>query len=254
VSYAWTDKGFNGTTGSGSGSKNGSLSGSGAVNLTGLKLKVAPPPFRDGKPRTAILLVVQGVFDNYDGFIFVPRAFDLFGTAAHVYDASSLGSAGISDQTLYLSSGSGPAMVTAASTSFGSSNVPSVNALATPVSQVSPATAPPSPSGTVVGQPMSVAQANAEANCLTNGCGGASAVGPSGALLVALVGVAVAVVVGTVGVIEWRAYARRQSQKGLVGGYGESWTNGVPPAAALSPPAMEPTDERMLADDPARRP
>ena len=101
---------------------------------------------------------------------------------------------------------------------------------------------------------MSVAQANAEANCLTNGCGGAAATGPSGALLVALVGVAVAVVVGTIGVIEWRSYARRQSQKGLVGGYGESWPNGVPPAAALSPPTMNPNNEQMLADDPNRRP
>jgi hypothetical protein len=101
---------------------------------------------------------------------------------------------------------------------------------------------------------MSVAQANAEANCLTGGCGSTSAPGPSAALLVALVGVAVAVVVATVGVIEWRAYARRLPQKGLVGGYGERWPNGVPPAAAMSPPTMGPTDESKLADDPARRP
>ncbi len=254
VSYSWTDKGFNGTTGSGSGSKAGSLSGSGPVNLTGYKLKIAPPVFSDKKPRTAVVLVVQGVFDNYDGFIFVPHAFDLFGTAAHVYDSTSLGSAAISAETLYVSSGPGGTSVTAASASFGSNDA-SVNALATPVGQVSPATAPPSsPSGTVVGQPMSVAQANAEANCLTNGCGGAAAAGPTGALLVALVGVAVAVVVGTVGVIEWRSYARRQSQKGLVGGYGESWPNGVPPAAAFSPPTMDPNNEQMLADDPNRRP
>lgn len=253
VSYSWTDTGFNGTTGSGSGSKVGGLSATGPVNLTGYKLTVTPPVFRDSKSRTAILLVVQGPFDNYDGFIFVPHAFDLFGTAVHVYDSTALGSAGISAETLYVSSGPGGLGVTAASTTFGTSTQ-SVNALATPVSQVSPAASPSSPSGTVVGQPMSVAQANAEANCLTNGCGGAAAAGPFGALLVALVAVTVAVVVGTVGVIEWRSYARRQSQKGLVGGYGESWPNGVPPAAALSPPTMGPTDGSNLPDDPARRP
>jgi len=253
VSYSWTDTGFNGTTGSGSGSKVGGLSATGPVSLTGYKLTVTPPVFRDSKSRTAILLVVQGPFDNYDGFIFVPHAFDLFGTAVHVYDSTALGSAGISAETLYVSSGPGGLSVTAASTTFGTSTQ-SVNALATPVSQVSPAASPSSPSGTVVGQPMSVAQANAEANCLTNGCGGAAAAGPFGAPLVALVAVAVAVVVGTVGVIEWRSYARRQSQKGLVGGYGESWPNGVPPAAALSPPTMGPTDGSNLPDDPARRP
>src|SRR5271157_2742885 len=117
VSYTWTDKGFNGTTGSGSGSKAGSLSGSGPVNLTGYKLKIAPPVFSDKKPRTAVVLIVQGVFDNYDGFIFVPRAFDLFGIAAHDYDSTSLGSAAISAETLYVSSGPGGTSVTAASTS-----------------------------------------------------------------------------------------------------------------------------------------
>ncbi|MGA8710239.1 MAG: hypothetical protein WB786_03290 [Thermoplasmata archaeon] len=249
VSYSWTDQAFNGTTGSGSGSKAGSLSGSGPVNLTGFKVHLdTTPVFRDGKDRTAIVLVVQGVFDNYDGFIFVPHAFDLFGTAAHDYDATSLGSAGISAQTLYVSSGSNGPSVTAASTSFGA-NDQSVNALATPVSPVAPAAGAPSPSGSVLAQPMSVAAANAEANCLTNGCGGvAAAAGPSDLLLIALVGIAVALVVGTVGVVEWRSYARRQSQKGLVGGYGESWPNGVPPAGAISPPTMGSSDGQNSAD------
>jgi len=255
VSYAWTDQAFNGTTGSGSGSKSGSLSGSGSVNLTGYKVHlVTPPVFHDGKDRTAIVLVVQGVFDNYDGFIFVPHAFDLFGTAAHDYDATSLGSAGISAQTLYVSSGSGGPSVTAASTSFGS-NDQSVNALATPVGEATPAAGTPSPAGSVLAQPMTVAAANAEANCLTNGCGGAAAAaGPGGLLLLAVVGVAIALVVGTVGVIEWRSYARRQSQKGLVGGYGESWPNGVPPASTVAPPTMGPSDGKSPGDDLNRRP
>jgi hypothetical protein len=254
ISYAWTDQGFNGTTGSGSGSKAGSLSGTGPVYVTGSKVRlVTAPVFHDGKDRTAIVLVVQGVFDNYDGFIFVPHAFDMFGTAAHNYDATSLGSAGISAQMLFVSSGPGGPSVTAASTTFGA-NDQSVNALATPVGQVSPAAGSPSPSGQVLAQPMSVAAANAQATCLTKGCGPAAAAAESDVLLIAVIGLAVALAVGTVGVIEWRSYARRQSQKGLVGGYGESWPNGVPPAGAIAPPTMGPSDGKNPGDDLNRQP
>ena len=256
ISYSWTETGFNGTSGSGSGSKVGALNGSGPVYLNGYKVHLmAPPAFHDGKDRTAIVLVVQGVFDTYDGFIFVPHAFDIFGTAAHDYDSASLGSAGISAQTLFVSSGTvGPASVSAASTTFGSDDR-AMNALATPVTQASPAAGAPSPGDSVLAQPMSVPAANAEANCLTNGCGGAAAAaGPGGLLLVAAVGVAVALVVGTVGVIEWRSYARRRSQKGLVGGYGESWPNGVPPAGAVSPPPMGPSGGKDPAEGPNRHP
>src|SRR5208282_150317 len=255
VSYSWADQGFNGTTGSGSGSKAGSLSGTGPVNLTGYKVHIQPQIFHDGKDRTAIILVVQGVFDNYDGFIFVPHDFDLFGTATHDYDATSFGSAGISAETLFVSSGPGGPSVTAASSTFGSNDL-SVSALATPSPQVGPpagSASPASPGETVLGQPMSVSAANAEANCLTNGCGGAAAAGIGGSLLVALVGVAAALVLGTVGVIEWRSYARRQSHKGLVGGYSESWPNGVPPAAAHSP-TMGPSDGKIPEDDIIRQP
>ena len=253
VSYSWNDQGFNGTTASGSGSKSGSLSGTGTVNLTGYKVYlVSEPTFRDHKMRTGVVLEVQGVFDNYDGFIWIPRAFDVFGTAVYDYDPVSLGSAGISSETLYLSSGGpGGFGVTAASTTFGADDV-SVNALASPVSETTPA-ASAAPGGPVLAQPMSVAQANAEANCLKNGCAAASP-GFVGGLLVALVGVAAAVVVGTVGVIEWRSYARRKSRKGLVGGYGESWPNGVPPAAAISPPMMGPSGGSNPPEGPQFRP
>jgi len=253
VSYSWSDQGYNGSTASGSGSKSGSLSGTGAVTLRGMKVYlVSESVFQDHKPRAAIVLQVQGVFDNYDGFLWIPHDFDFFGTAAHDYDSVSMGSAGISAETLYVSSAPGGIGVTAASSTFGGNDA-SVNALATPVSQVTPA-ASVGPSGSVLAQPLSVSQANAESNCLVHGCGGAAAAGPIGGLVVALVGVAVAVVVGTVGVIEWRSYARRQSQKGLVGGYGESWPNGVPPAAALSPPTMNPTDGNLPEDGSNLRP
>ena len=250
VSWNWNDQGFNGTTGSGSGSKVGSLSGTGPVTLTGYKLHlVTPPTFQDGKSRTAVVLVVDGVFDNYDGFIWIPHAFNLFGTAAHGYDSLSFGSAAISAETLYVGTGPGGPSVSAASSTFAS-NDQSVNALASPVAQVAPAAAPAAPGGTVLAPPMSVSQANAEANCLVHGCGSSGAAGFSGALLVAIVGVAVVVIVGTVGVVEWRSYARRRTSKGLVGGYGEGWPNGVPPGAALTPPAVGPSSAYVPPEGP----
>jgi hypothetical protein len=253
VSYSWADQGFNGTSGSGSGSKVGSLSGSGPVSVTGFKVKVDPSVFHDGKNRVGVVLVYEGVFNNYDGFILVPRAFDLFGGAAHVYDSASLGSAAISAETLYLSSGAGGYQITAASSTFGA-NALSANALATPVSQVSPAASQPSPTGTVLAQPMSVAQANAESNCLVHGCSAASSAASMGGLFIALIAAAVVVVVGTVGVIEWRAYSRRRLPTGLVGGYGESWPNGVPPAGAVSPPAANAPEMKDPSGDTNLRP
>lgn len=255
VSYTWAEQGYNGTTASGSGSKYGSLTASGTVTVTGFKgVFIEHPPFVDGQQRTSVVLVFQGPFDNFDGFIFVPHDFDLFGSAGHEYDSASFGSADISAETLYVSPGHGGPRVTAALTNFGA-NDRSMSTLATPTGASGPAASSGSPSAAVLGQPMSVASANAESNCLTNGCGGATAaVGPGGALLVALIGVAVAVVLGTVGVIEWRSYARRRSQTGLVGGYGESWPNGVPPVSAVSAPNMGPSDGARPADDPTRHP
>jgi len=244
VSWSWKDQGFNGTTGSGSGYKTGSLSGTGQVNLTGYKVLVSPPVWSDHKVRVGVILVVQGVFDCYDGLIFVPHAFDLFGSGAHPYDSASLGSAGVSAETLYLSPGPNGPSVTAAASTFGS-NDQSVNTLATPQSGLNTAVGPASPGATVDGQPMTVPAANAEANCLTNGCGGSAGASGLPVGLIVLAGAAAVVVVGTVGVIEWRSYARRHSQKGLVGGYGESWPNGVPPATAQSPPTMGSADGTM---------
>lgn len=254
VSYQWQEMGYNGTTGTGSGTFAGNWTRAGTVSLTGFKLE-AVPVFTDHRTRIAVELVVQGPFDNYDGFVLVPHAFDLFGASAKQYDSMSFGSTSItSAETLYLSSGPNGLEVTAAQTTFGADDS-AIDAEATPTAGASPAAPTQSPGATVTGQPMSVAQAQAESNCLTSGCG-AAAVGPNGLLLVGLVGLVVVAIVGTVGVIEWRSYARRRSQKGLVGGYGESWTNGVPPAGAVpgsvEPPAG-PSNGPSAPEDPNRR-
>jgi hypothetical protein len=239
LNYAWTEQGYNGTMGSGSGSHAGNLTVSGPISVTGYKVQTVTV-FPDHRARTGIVLIVEGPFDVYDGFVLVPHQFDLFGGAAHSYDSMSFGSAQIaSGETLYVSQTASGLGVTAASSSFAGDDQ-AVDALATPSGPTAPAAAS-GPGATVLGAPMSVAQAQAENGCLTNGCGGSAAAGGNGLLLIAVVGLVVAAVVGTVGVVEWRSYARRRTQKGLVGGYGESWANGVPPASSLPGSVQPPT-------------
>jgi len=228
IAWTWGEQGYNGTTRSGSGSANGSLSASGPVSVTGYKVAITHP-FTDGKTRVGIVLIVQGPFDCYDGFILIPHAFDGFGSAATPYGGLSFGSAAISQENLYVSSGSSGPAVTAADQTFGASS--------------GAVSGPSDPSATVDGQPITTAQAQTIDNGLQNTSpASASAPMSSGVLLAVVVGVAIAAVVGTVGVIEWRSYARRKSKGGggLVGGYGESWQNGVPPAAAIPPGAQAP--------------
>jgi hypothetical protein len=253
IAWTWNDQDFNGTTGSGSGSNVGNVSGSALVFLMGYK-EVLLHPFADHMVRVGVLLVIQGPFDCYDGFILVPHGFDLFGGAAHGYDSVGFGSAGISSETLAVSDGpSGPA-VTAAVETFGSTST-AVDGMASPGTGASPA-ATYSPSATVQGQPMSVAQAQSEAQHLTSGAASAAASGLSAGLVALLVALVLLAVLGTVGVIEWRSYARRKSKGGLVGGYGESWPNGVPPASAKLPTAQGPSAPMTgpgPVEDPNRR-
>lgn len=252
VSYTATEQGYNGTTGTHSGDFAGNWTRSGLETVNGFKFQ-AVPVFTDHKTRVGVQLQVQGPFDIYDGFVLVPHAFDPFGAAAQPYASLSFGSASInSAETLYLSSGPHGLAVTAAQTSFGAVDS-GIGALATPTSSATPA-ASSGPGATVTGQPMSVSAAQAEANCLTTGCG-TSVAGVSGLLLVAVFALVVVAIVGTVGVIGWRAYAQRRSQKGPAGGYGETWTNGVPPAGAVqgsAPSPSAPMSGPQTPEDPNR--
>jgi hypothetical protein len=252
INYAWASLGWNGTTRSGSGSVDGNWSATGPVTLTGLKVLVVHP-FIDRQVRTGIVLIIQGPVDGYDGYLLIPHAFDLFGGAAHPFDSVSFGSASVGSgqgETLYVSPGPRGPVLSAADSTFGATPGAS-SALAQPSSGPSPA-AESGPGATVEGQPMTVAAAQAESACLTNGCSGAASTVPSALLGIAVIFLAVGAVVGTVAVIEWRSYAKRRNQKGLVGGYGESWTNGVPPAGA-QPPAS-PASAPQAPEGPLNRP
>ncbi len=256
VSYTWANNGFFNTTGSGTKDFNGTLSTPGEVNLTGFDVTktYGVPSFPDHVPRHAIVLIVQGPLGNYDAFVFVPRGFDLFGGGSPPYASDSLGSAQISAQTLYVSQGVHGYAVTAGATTFGATTS-AVNTLEASSGGTTPA-AGGSPGTTVVGAPMSVAQAQAENNRLASGFPSAGKSGIGLGVIVVVAALAIAVVVGTVAVVEWRSYARRRSQKGLVGGYGESWTGGVPPGATASAPAKAPPPPAGAPpppEDPTRR-
>jgi hypothetical protein len=256
ITYTWANNGFNGETGSGTKSVNGTISTPGTVNLTGYDVTqiYSIPAFSDHVPRHAIILVVEGPLGNYDAFVLVPRSFDLFGGSAHSYDSVALGSASISAETLYVSVGPHGPTVTAASTTFGASTA-AVNTLAEVSGGNAPAAAA-TPGATVIGAPMTVSQAQAENHCLTAGCSAASSSILSAGALVVVAGLAVVAVVGTVAVVEWRSYARRRSRKDLVGGYSESWPGGVPPAAG-APAPQTPTGPSASGptapQDPSRR-
>ncbi len=258
ITYSWANNGFNGQTGSGTKSVNGTLSGSGTVNLTGYDVTrtAGVPAFPDRQSRHAIILIVEGPLGNYDAFVFVPRAFDLFGGGNQPYGSESLGSAEISAETLYVSPSARGYFATAGSMTFGA-DVSAVSGLApSTAGGASPAAASEAPGATVIGAPMSVDSAKAENACLTGGC--AAAVQPflSTGALVVIAGLAVAAVVATVSVVAWRARSRGRSPPAFVGGYGGSWPNGVPPSASapgpqtpMAPPAPGPA----LPEDPTRR-
>ncbi len=231
ITDSWSDMGFGGVTGSGTHSTVGSWSTAGPVSLTGYKLQTTPV-FPDHHARTGVVLIIQGPFDAYDGFVLVPHAFDQFGTAAQPYASRAFGSASIaSGETLYVSSTGRGLGITAASQTFDADDT-AVSALATPTTSGNSPAASAGPSATVMGEPMSVAQAQAEDNCLTDGCSAAAAA-VSGLVVAAIVVLVAVAVAGTVGLIEWRSYVRRRPPTGLVGGYTESWSNGVPPAGAI---------------------
>ena len=230
ILWSWSDDGVLGTTGSGSGSQSGSVSPSGTVTLTGYNVTTrAPVPlFVDHKQRQAVVLVIQGPLGFYDLFVLEPSAFLLFGGGAHEFDSVALGSATVSSQQFYVSGGNADPSVTAASTTIAATN-------GAASAGSGPADPSDSPGATVVEQPMTVAAAQNEANCLSNGC--PAAAGALNLGLVVVVALVIVAAVGAVAVIEWRSYARRRNQTtGLVGGYAEHWASGVPPSSPSATP------------------
>jgi hypothetical protein len=236
VSFNYHLRGWNGTNASGAVTHNGSWKASGPVDLYGQVYAGELPRFHDHGDRLGIVIVVTGPADLYDGFIVVPHGFDPFGGAAQPYADHSMSDVAVSGETQFVTRGHlGVRSFSAGEMRFGGASG------AVPL--VAPATAQPignGVGGAVVEQPESVSTAQSQSHCLQFGCSGAA---PwfSGLLAAAVIGGLIAAVAGAVGVVEWRSYARRKHRATqLVGGYGETLANGVPPAVA-NPPVPAPS-------------
>ncbi|MGP8077681.1 MAG: hypothetical protein ACLQD8_08150 [Thermoplasmata archaeon] len=252
ISYAYAFHGWNNTTATGQKYLAGSWVTSGPIYLNGQVFTLGLPAFRDHAPRVGILLTVSGPANIYDGFIVIPRGFDLFGGAPHDYSSESMSNVTISGEALYLNTGHVRATsLTASKLTVGGADgkVPLVVAPKTP--SAVPATS--AIGGSVVAQPESVSAAQSQSNCLVHGCSSAA---PwfSGLVAAALIGALIAAVVGTVGVVEWRSYARRKNRATqLVGGYGEGLTGGLPSAVVQPPAPAPPVSGPSNNDGPARQ-
>ncbi len=229
ISWSWANNGIGNSTGSGSGSANGTAGVAGTVSLTGYLARTPAPLLPDHQPRTAIVLVVEGPLGNYwlyDGYVIAPSAFPLFGTAAHAYDADAYGSASIQSETLDVTPSARGPEITAGAVTFGATDA-ETSVLAGSPMEISSSAAPSAPGTTVQGAPMSVPAAQAEANCLTNGCG-ASSGSPLGlGLVLVIAAIAVVVVAAVVGTIA--VAGRRSSAAGMPPSRSAS---GVPPGVA----------------------
>ncbi|HTP53835.1 MAG TPA: hypothetical protein VML94_02580 [Thermoplasmata archaeon] len=241
ISYNYALHGWNNTNASGGAARNGSWTASGPVYLTGHVLAIGLlPHFRDHVARLGIVLAISGPAHLYEGFLVVPRGFDLFGGAHHDFSEESMANVTISGDTLFVNSGHvAVSSMTASETTVGGAQgaqpmvAPSGSATSVPDASTYGASA--------VAQPESVAAAQSQSHCIQFGCSGA---GPwfSGLAAAAVIGGLIAAVAGTVGVVEWRSYARRKNQaRQLVGGYSEGLASGFPPAAALPPTPRAPT-------------
>jgi len=213
VTYAYQQ--LNGS--SGTGSRTGSLGGTYPVSLTGYQFE-ARHAFWDQKPRTGVILILQGPFNCYDGFILLPRDFDFFGTAVQGYSPYGFGTASISGENLYVSRGPGGLGVTAADQSFAAVNT-GMNGFMGPSTMVS-SDAFNSPSATVYGQPMPVSEALAIDHSLTanptlvthTAPSHISTVFGSGSGLVAVVaGAVIVAIVGVVTALVWTSSHRRHA-------------------------------------------
>ncbi len=248
--YAWTISGNNGTGPvalNGSGGQPGSVNVSGTIGLMGEDF--GNLTLRNGVSAPVIAIAwTAGPFVGLDGIILVPSGFEIFGGAAHAWAAYGASAQAVSTSRLDFGVDlvHHRVRVLASASLYQGSDTLESTAAAT---GAAPAVATGDPS-LVQAQPMTVAQAQATASCLSTGCTGSpsSSGGVSGHLgdllpLVAVGLVAVAVV-GAIGTVEYRQRMRRREERRLQSGFAyQGLVNGapaapLPPNAPASPPAL----------------
>jgi hypothetical protein len=228
---------------------NGSFDGQGDLTLYGAD--VGQLSLANGQSTQVIGIEVVGPFEVHEGLLLVPPSLDIFSTGLHPWDDYGQGFASLRTDHADVSPDGLPAAQAAASGYAGAASA---------VTPTGPATHPAAPSagpaGEIQAQPESVATAQHDSACLVGTCGpasGGSAGGLAGVFgLVVVAGLLAALVVGTVGVIEYRQWAkRRRRSASLVGPYAGS--------SAVSPPApgaqlSGPTRPMVVGQPPLPRP
>ncbi|MCI4321390.1 MAG: hypothetical protein L3K18_01155 [Thermoplasmata archaeon] len=241
ASYSYAVTSLLGTTSSGSGAPSGNVSGTGTVALQGADL--GPITLSNGMTVPAIVLAISGPFDNIEGVILVPHGYEVFGSGHHDWDGHALGAEAVTTSRLDVAVDAAHhrlQVVASASTYAGSDA--SLSSASTVTAAGPGGSAPPS-TALVQGQPETVTQAQHAASCLRSSCSGSSGAASSIVTLL-VVGLVAVVIVGTVGVVEYRAWARRHSQGQLVGGYSQqvAGSQGLPPPPPQGPtPPMPPS-------------
>ena len=248
----WYHTSVLGSTSSGSYSPSGSVSGTGTVALQGADL--GNVTLANGASSRVIALTWSGPFDANDGVILVPHAFNLFGSAIHPWGGDELGATSVQTSDLDIAIDSFHHIhVNAAATSFGSTDSSLSAASASP--SVGPAPASVSTPATILqAQPESVAQAQSSNACDLGQCGPATTAAAGAPLgLILVIGLVAALVVGSVSVIEYRVWARKRAERGLVGT--PSPIRPVNPSYSVSGAYMAPPNpSQQLPQPPSKEP
>jgi hypothetical protein len=230
LSYLYNRSLAGGPSINGTGNPNGTVNTTGTVRLMGTDL--GNVTLKNGLTVPRIQLAVLGPFDLLDGVFFLPHQFDPFGSGARAWAGASLGTAAAatSEVDFALTSDHRSVRIAAAMTAYGSTD----SSLAGGSQSITDTSSSPSSAGTtsvpIQAQPETVPQAQKSSQCYTGGCFVASPPGPlapgastpssvaqSGLgsfVPVLVIGLVAVVIVGTVGVIEWRVLARRRAARG----------------------------------------
>ncbi len=225
----------------GSPSASSSVTSSGTVALWGSD--VGSITLQNGQTVPVLVLAWTGPFDDLDGVILVPHAYNLFGATEQSYASDELGAQTVATASVdvYVDASHHLHFVAAAASYLAADTTLATQATATARPTPSASASP----STVQAQPESVAVAQHSAGCLTGACpsnpsGNSAGVGILGGAV--LVGLIAAVVVGSVSVIEYRVWARKRAQLGVAGTASPIRPMAPPPGATLgAPPAAPPS-------------
>lgn len=239
IAYSWTRTTFAGAHLNASGNPSGNVNASGSVSIVGKDL--GSITLNNGKTVPVIGLLVFGPFDDVDGVILVPHDFDVFGGMGHAYGHFVLAGEVVvtSKVDVFVDAIHHRAVFEAAATTDGPQDASLMTAVGGTV-VAGPASGPAGPAPTEFqAQPESVPTAQHASSCLVGSCPSSAASAASGWAFVLVIGLVIAAVLGTVSVVEYRAWRLRHGplaeKPGTTGPIREV-TSAPPPGAYISFP------------------